>query len=581
MTVEPQRKLPMTPVLLGLFFLTFLVGAAGLLLQPGGANPFLTLSVLGMAVVGMLTIRKLAGRARDAEQALTEGERYIEAVAELSQDVHAIIETRSQSFLYLSPAVQGLLGFPQEALLKGGLSFFHSLVHPDDLPAVHKQFAHLAEPLAPGQAETVQEQNFRIRNHHGDYRWLRSRRNVFVRYPDGRPAEFLSVLQDITEQRSYETALVQAQKMETLGALTRGSVHGLNNTLMSIQGFAELALNGADQPQVLMGNLEQLQGSIQRASALCRQMVAYTGQGRVLISAHGLNEVVKESLSAIESLVPKGATLLLELQNDLPLANLDLNQARYALLNLVYNAAEALGIEGGEICLRTSLQQLAADPAGPGLAGAYLCLEVRDSGPAKPAEVLNGLCDPLFSSLHPGYGLGLSAVHGIMVEHGGGLRSMALAETGGATLLYFPLAQEKPELDAGDEGTPMVGASGVVLVVEDDPSIRTILRLGLESGGFKVIEAEDGVEGFGAFVRHRSCISAVLLDLTMPRMGGDEVFEEIHKMAPEVPVILMSGYSEDEATSALTSKGLAGFLSKPCSIKDTLAEINKVMAIKY
>jgi len=113
--------------------------------------------------------------------------------------------------------------------------------------------------------------------------------------------------------------------------------------------------------------------------------------------------------------------------------------------------------------------------------------------------------------------------------------------------------------------------------VDDEPTIRAILRQGLEIAGFKVLEAGDGVEGFGAFVRHRSAISLVLLDLTMPRMGGEEVFAEIQKLAPEIPVVLMSGYSEQEATSALASTGLAGFLPKPCSIKDALAVVRKAL----
>jgi len=109
--------------------------------------------------------------------------------------------------------------------------------------------------------------------------------------------------------------------------------------------------------------------------------------------------------------------------------------------------------------------------------------------------------------------------------------------------------------------------------------VRSILRQGLEQHGYKVIEAVDGVEGFGSFVRHRTSIDAVLLDLTMPRMSGDEVFREIHKLAPEVPVILMSGYSQQEATAALAGQGLAGFLAKPCSVKEALAAVNRALSL--
>jgi CheY-like chemotaxis protein len=191
--------------------------------------------------------------------------------------------------------------------------------------------------------------------------------------------------------------------------------------------------------------------------------------------------------------------------------------------------------------------------------------------------MLEQIFDPLFPAKWPGRGLGLSAVQGILREHQGGVHCASSPEYGETTTLYFPLGERVPALDAGDEGTPVAGVSGVILLVDNEPTIRAILRQGMEAAGFKVLEAGDGVEGFNAFVRHRSSISLVLLDLTMPRMGGDEVFQEIHKLAPEMPVVLMSGYSEQEATSALASRGLAGFLAKPCSVKDALAVINRAL----
>ena len=203
MTSTPQRKLSPTLVLLGLFFLLLVATTLGLLFQSGVINHLLVLSVVGMAIAGILTIKHLVLRAWDAEMALEEGERYIEAVAELSHDVHAIIETRTQSFLYLNSAVEDLLGYPQEAFFKGGVDFFNTLVHPEDLETLHQQYARLMEvperPLEPGEAEAIQELDFRLRNHQGEYRWFKSRRNVFMRHPDGRPAEFLAVVHSLPE----------------------------------------------------------------------------------------------------------------------------------------------------------------------------------------------------------------------------------------------------------------------------------------------------------------------------------------------------------------------------------------------
>ena len=166
-----------------------------------------------------------------------------------------------------------------------------------------------------------------------------------------------------------------------------------------------------------------------------------------------------------------------------------------------------------------------------------------------------------------------------MREHQGAVQTAARPGGGEVATLYFPLALKVPELDPADEGTPVTGLSGVILLVDDEPTVRAILRQGLEQAGFKVLEAADGVDGVAAFVRHRSAISLVLLDLTMPRMGGDLVFREIRKLAPALPVVLMSGYSEQEATSALASQGLAGFLPKPCSIRDALEVVRRALGV--
>ena len=580
MSALPEKRHVSPATLLGLCFASFLTAAIAMLALPGPRSPLPSLALAAMAVTGMLAIRGLVRGGRETEQALAEAERYIEAVADLSQDIHAIIATRTRKFLYLNPAVVNLLGFSQEDFTRGGLAFFNSLVHPEDLPALQAQYTRLLVPPEPGRApDGIAEQTFRIRDRRGIHLWFKSRMLVFARQPSGQAAELLAVIHDVTEQRSFEAALLQAQKQESLVALARGTVHDLNNTLMGIQGFTEIALDGTGNPQAFRANLEQVRASILRASSLCRQMVAYTGNGRLQIAPRQLNDAVRESLPAIESMLPQGGHLELDLEADLPLASLDLNQVHYAVLNLVFNAAEAIRVAGGEIALRTRLKLLAGGGAPEGLEGSFACLEVSHSGPGISQEVLDQVFDPLFPAKWPGHGLGLSAVAGIMREHQGAVQTAARPGGGEVATLYFPLALKVPELDPADEGTPVTGLSGVILLVDDEPTVRAILRQGLEQAGFKVLEAADGVDGVAAFVRHRSAISLVLLDLTMPRMGGDLVFREIRKLAPALPVVLMSGYSEQEATSALASQGLAGFLPKPCSIRDVLEVVRRALGL--
>jgi signal transduction histidine kinase/CheY-like chemotaxis protein len=574
------RTLASPPVLLGLFIADFLLLVWLLAAQ---ANPLLLTGTTLLAMLGLFLYNRFAARMREAEEASRQAEQYIQCVADLSMDVQSIVNAQHQSYLYMNSAVEKVLGFKPEEFIEGGLEFFYNLVHPEDLPQVKRDLDRMMDAgfqaPAPTHEEFVQEEIYRVRTKWEEYRWFRSRRVVFRRNEDGSPKDLLIVARDFTEQRGFEIALVQAQEFESLGTLARRLAHDLNNILMGIQGYAELGLESQGDNLKLNESLAKIREGADRATGICRQMLAFAGRGRLQITRYQLNESLREGLPLVESLLPENIQLVLDLEADLPKVSADPNQIRYALLNLVVNAMETMGTREGEIGIRTSLKQLTGegDPTAPGLLGDFVCLEVRDSGPGMSEETLAGISDPFFRIKHPGRGLGLLTVKGIAAGHHGLLHTESVPGQGTVCRLYIPISAKETLADDGDEGTPILTEAGVVLLVDDEPTIRAVLSQGLENAGFKVIEAVDGVDGFGAFVRHRSSISVVLLDLTMPRMNGDEVFEEIHKVAPEVPVILMSGYSQPEATQALADKGLAAFLSKPCSIKEALAAVHKAL----
>jgi PAS domain S-box-containing protein len=576
-----QARLSGVPLGLGVLDLLLLAGLQVLHL-PG--RIYFSLILLGL--LGALCFwfhSKLVGQIQQNRMDRGRDEQFLESVADLSQDFCAMFDARTGKYLYLNNATEKLLGYARDEWLKGGQDFLQACVHPDDQLYVKQQLQHLLDPdfgpSSPRQEEPVQEDSFRIRTHWDEYRWFRIRRTVFTRDAAGLPVEVLEVGQDITEQRGFEIALVQAQEFESLGTLARRLAHDLSNIVMGIQGYADLGLDEGKGEGDPKQSLIKIRDGAGRAAEICRQMLSYAGRGRVQIGRHQINESIREALPLVESLLPENAELILDLENDLPIASVDPNQIRYALLNLVVNAVECLGTSKGEIIVRTFVKHLGgqADPVSEGLQGDYLCLNVRDSGIGMSEETLGGITDPFFRIKHPGRGLGLLTVKGIATEHRGALHIETEPGRGSDCTLYFPMAGHPQLPDQGDEGTPIATDLGVILVVDDEPTIRAVLREGLENAGYKVIEAVDGVDGFGAFVRHRSSISAVLLDLTMPRMHGDEVFEEIRRLDPKMPVILMSGYSKREATSALTGKGLAAFLSKPCSIKEALSVVQKAL----
>ena len=581
MTQLKLQRLSWTYLLLGLFIANFLVMAWLLFTAKEAPHVLLVASAMFIGILGLMLFNRMSRQSREINLALEHGEEYIERVAELSQDIHAIIEVDTQSYLYLNQAVEKQLGFTKDEFLQGGIAFFNELLHPDDLKGVLQRWERLLEPVRSTSRapEVVQEEIYRIRNKWEEYRWFRSRRVIFARHADGRPWEILVVVHDITEQRSYEAALVQAHEFESLGMLARRLAHDLNNILMGIQGYVDLGLEAPDAANC-QEKLSRIGESTDRASKLCRQMLAYAGRGRLHVMRHQLNGSIREGLPLVESLVPENVNLVLELENDLPKVNADPNQVRYAMLNLVVSAMETIGNGQGEITLSTGMKYMDGSEASEAssLLGEYVYLEVRDSGKGMSEETLSGIFDPFFSKKHPGRGLGMLTVQSIAREHQGALHAESTPGEGTAFRLFLPVAEKEPEIpDEGDEGTPIVGGPGLILLVDDEPTIRSVLRQGLEKAGFRVIEAADGVDGFGAFVRHRSSIRMVLLDLTMPRMNGDEVFGEMQRMAPEIPVVLMSGYSQQEATAALKEKGLAGFLSKPFSVREALAVVHRVL----
>ncbi|HWQ08113.1 MAG TPA: PAS domain-containing protein, partial [Holophaga sp.] len=350
-------------ILLGLFLANtlFLVWLAA-----GQARPLALTALLVEAALGLFLFSRLSGRAKEADDALERADRYIQGVADLSLDVQSIINAQHQSYLYMNSAVEKVLGYKSEEFIEGGLDFFYSILHPEDLPQVRRGLERMMDPALPAREDDrVQEEIYRVRNKWDEYRWFRSRRMVFTRTQDGAPRDLLVVARDFTEQRGFELALVQAQEFESLGILARRLAHDLNNILMGIQGYVELGLDGKGLPPEAQEKIREGTG---RATEICRQMLAFAGRGRLQLMRHQLNDALREGLPVVESLLPENVQLTLELEPDLPRINADPNQIRYALLNLVVNAMETLGTREGEIVVRTGLKHLSGD-GEQGLAG--------------------------------------------------------------------------------------------------------------------------------------------------------------------------------------------------------------------
>jgi two-component system, cell cycle sensor histidine kinase and response regulator CckA len=384
-------------------------------------------------------------------------------------------------------------------------------------------------------------------------------------------------------QRRIEEKLRDGQKLESLGVLAGGIAHDFNNILTGILGHATLAASEVRPGSPLQSHLQAIEAGSSRAADLCRQMLAYAGKGAVDVRPIKLSTVVRDSVQLLRLSISKKATLKCEFAPEMPSVRADPTQLHQVMMNLIINASDATGEKGGNIVVTTG--QCFADRAylaetflGTSLApGDYAYVEVSDDGCGMDKATQRRIFDPFFTTKFAGRGLGLAAVLGIVRSHRGALRVSSEVGRGTSFRLLLPIVPEDCKYEAAPmEASARWRGEGTVLVVDDEQVVRAALRPMLKALNFDSIEAGDGKEGLELFTKHIDSVVAVLLDLTMPCMDGAEAFKRIRELRPGTPVILISGFNEQEAVKRVVGGGLAGFLQKPFrfeTLRDKLHEV--------
>jgi signal transduction histidine kinase/CheY-like chemotaxis protein len=381
-----------------------------------------------------------------------------------------------------------------------------------------------------------------------------------------------------------EKKLIEAQKSESLVVLAGGIAHDFNNLLTGVLGYGGLLRQELPPDSPLQVLVKGVEDSALRAADLCKQMLACAGQGCFVIEPMDISTLVRDSERLLRLAIGMRATLHLELAPDLPPVDGDVAQLRQILVNLVTNAAEASGDQGGAITLRTGRGRFDRNyfrdaHLSPDLPeGDYVYLEVTDAGCGMDAETRSKIFDPFFTTKFIGRGLGLPAVLGIVRGHRGALKVESEPGKGATFRLLLPCHAR-----AADEAAPAhpdaMPNAGKVLIVDDERTVREVTADMVAALGFETLTAADGQEGVEVFRAHAPEVGLVLLDLTMPRMSGEEAFREMRRMRPDVRVVLMSGFTEKEATSQFAGKRLAGFLQKPFSMDALKARLAPEAAV--
>ena len=384
-----------------------------------------------------------------------------------------------------------------------------------------------------------------------------------------------------TKQQKLEEQMLQAQKLESLGVLAGGIAHDFNNILMAVIGHCDLAQRRLPPESPAMENLRQINLAASRAADLANQMLAYSGKGKFVIEPLNLSQIIIEMEHILSVSVSKKAVLRYELEKDLPSVEADATQLQQIIMNLVINASDAIGDNNGTIAISTGKMDCDAaylqenwlnDKLSP---GRYVFLEVADTGCGIAEADINRIFEPFYSTKFTGRGLGMAAVMGIVRGHKGAIKIYTELDKGSTIKVLLPASALSVTPQDSASETTLLQETGTVLLVDDEKTVREIGREMLSDFGFESLSACNGIEALEIFKTHHEKIRFVLMDLTMPKMGGEETFREFRRINPDVKVIICSGYNEQEISQKFAGKGLAGFLKKPY----TLAELQD--KIKY
>ncbi len=385
------------------------------------------------------------------------------------------------------------------------------------------------------------------------------------------------------ERRQLEAGVQQAQKLESLGLLAGGVAHDFNNILTAIVGGASMAMADLPPGSNARADLEQVIAAAERAAKLTRQMLAYAGRASLAIESFDLNAVIGEMAELIAVSVPKRVRLVQDLAADLPPIRGDRTQASQVVLNLVTNAAEAIGDRDGTVRVTTG-RRAAADLAhhdwrlAPADAPAYVELVVADDGSGIAAGTIAQMFDPFFSTKGSGRGLGLAAVLGIVKQAGGSIAVKSAPGSGTVFRVVFPAAAGTvPVEPPARPSRPVPGGSGTVLLVDDEAVVRRATRRVLERAGYAVVEATHGGEAVDAVRRDPGGITAVVLDVTMPVMGGAEAYRRMRDLGLTAPVLVSSGYDGGDTAASFEGEGV-DFLQKPYRPEQLLTRLRAMAA---
>lgn len=382
---------------------------------------------------------------------------------------------------------------------------------------------------------------------------------------------YVKIVRDYTDRRRLDEAVREVQKLESIGVLAAGVAHDFNNVLTAILGNLSLARSARANARLEQVDslLEEAERASRRAADLVKQLLNYAGKGRREVRSLDIARVISDTVDIVRASVSPKIRLELDAPPSLRI-HADPGQVQQLILNLVLNAAEAIGDRAGRVHIQVCVRDFAEAELRSRYLGfplpprPYTEIVVRDDGEGMDEARVKQIFDPFFTTKFLGRGLGLAAALGIVRSHGGGIAVDSAPGRGSTFTVILPAEEDLGGPHTVAEAVAEVArGEGLVMVVDDEAAVRSLVQRSLESLGYTVLLAEHGKQALDVLERSIDPISLVLLDLAMPVMDGVETAARLQQRWPKLPIIVMSGLADEDALRHLGNVRVSGFVPKP------------------
>ena len=522
----------------------------------------------------LVFVRDITARKQTAEQLRISEERL--ALALNGADLGLWDWDIQNNQIFANEKWAAMLGYQLDQTRQIPWDLWEVMIHPDDfVPALNAVTDHF-NGVTP-----VYEAEYRLKSKAGTWTWVLAKGKVIATDYHGKPLRMAGTSLDITERKTLEVQLRQAQKMEAIGRLAGSIAHDFNNLLTVMMGLTNVLQQRLPQDHVCVPYVDQLRKVSERGAALTQQLLIFSRKQVVKLEPTQLNAAIGELQTMLGRLIGENIELAVVLDPDLGLTNADSGQLEQVILNLVINARDAMP-NGGHLVIKTINCDVDEDftqwhpEVKP---GRYVVLSIADDGLGMDDQTKSCIFEPFFTTKTPekGTGLGLAIVYGIVKQSGGHILVDSQVGQGTRFSLYFPRLQtgKLPETNQSPEPVHQKGDE-TILVAEDDTDIRELIHEFLTEAGYRVITASDGVDALGKVAEYQEKIHLLVTDVRMPRMDGAELVQKLLLHNADLKVLYISGYADLPALKK-NDRGNHVLLQKPFHPGTLLGKIQEIL----